>query len=89
MSYEILATADGPVIIHITPAIVDSHAGWRIEFYDGSETTLYQCKQEWVQHESNWLTSTALAAIGDCIDGATQYKTPLLMSGYWATLLSN
>ena len=68
MSYEILRTEKGVSILHITAANVNAITGWRVEFDDGKEATLYHHSGEWLQYDENWLDEITLMAVGNCID---------------------
>ena len=88
MSYEILRTADGPSIIHITTANFNLFKGWRVEFDDGKEALLYNSSDEFMQYNEEWLNSAALAAIGECIYSSMKKKTPETADCYFYDMLT-
>jgi hypothetical protein len=89
MSYEILITAEGLRIIHITTINFNSRKGWRIEFDDGKEAVLYNGNDEWVQYDEPWLDKPTLMAIGHCIDGSTVKKSAAITDSYFYDILVN
>jgi len=89
MSYEILRTAEGTKILHITTANFNSFEGWRVEFDDGKEALLYSRSDEFVQYDEEWLNRPELAAIGRCIDNSMAEKTPETTDTYFYDMLIN
>jgi len=89
MSYEILRTAEGLSIIHITTASFCSFSGWRVEFHNGKEAMLYNVGGEWNQHDEQWLDGMTLQAIGNCIDNRLMERKSRITDSYFYDLLVN
>jgi hypothetical protein len=85
MSYEILITAAGLSILHITTANFNSLTGWRIEFHDGKEAMLYYRDGEWMQYDEQWLDEITLQDIGNCINK----RSPAITEHYFYDMLIN
>jgi hypothetical protein len=89
MSYEILITAEGLSILHITAINFNSLKGWRVEFHDGKEAMLYNDNDEWVQYNELWLDKPTLMAIGHCIDDSMVKKDAGITESYFYDILVN
>jgi hypothetical protein len=89
MSYEILRTAEGLSILHITTANFHSITGWRIEFHDGKEAMLYNHSGEWMQYDEQWLDGITLLTIGNCIANSLVKKNSGMADCYFYDMLVN
>jgi len=89
MSYEILRTANGLSILHITMVNFNSVNGWRIQFHDGKEAMLYYYSDEWFQYDEPWLDRPTLKAIGNCIDGSMMKRNMGIADSYFYDMLIN
>lgn len=89
MSYEILRTAKGLSILHITTANLNLITGWRIEFDNGKEAMLYHNNQEWIQLDEQWLDSITLLAVGNCIDISLVKRNSATKAYFFYDILNN
>jgi hypothetical protein len=89
MSYEILRTAEGLSILHITRAGHDSFTAWKIEFHDGKEAVLSLQNGKWLQDDEQWLDGITLLAIGHCIDNCQTKRSIGIAKHYFYEMLIN